>query len=396
MAGIAASAGPLLGGLLVTTVGWRWVFLIYLPVGALCLAMTVRHARRSPRCGDRPLDWTAQCAIVLAVVLLTAALNEAGRRGWSDPAVLAAAGLAVLAAGGFALRERMARVPVLPLGLLRSRAMSGGAVIGALFNFAFYGMVFTASVYFQHERGFSALGAGAALFPAVAMTMFASVSSGRLARRTGHRPLVIAGMLVAALGPACWAAAGPEPAYALLVAPHDGCGFRDVLCSHGGHGHRDGRSFRGLFGNGVGPVQHHAPGGQRHRCGPGRNPAGNRDGLRRRGEDRHGHRSPRVPDRRVPRVAVRAGETRGSVSRAPATCARTPEAVASGRCVAASSRSWMEGTWRVRRGSTDAGPRACSSRGVRERTPPASTSTTQGACLPARHSGASTDQISSS
>ncbi|MFJ3791236.1 MFS transporter [Kitasatospora sp. NPDC090091] len=225
MAGIAASAGPLLGGLLVSTVGWRWVFLVNLPVGAVCLVLTLRWVAASPRHRDRALDWPAQCAVVAAVALLTATLNEAGRRGWTDPAVLAGAGLAVAAAAAFALREHLARSPVLPLRLLRSRALSGGAVIGLLFNFAFYGMVFTASLYFQHQRGYSALATGAALFPAVAMTMFASALSGRLARRTGDRPLVIGGMLLAALGLAGWAAAGPDPAYPLLIGPMMAAGF---------------------------------------------------------------------------------------------------------------------------------------------------------------------------
>ncbi|MEU1185473.1 MFS transporter [Streptomyces sp. NPDC005820] len=225
MAGIAASAGPLLGGLLVSTVGWRWVFLINLPVGAACLLLTLRHVARSPRHPARVMDWPAQCAVVAAVALLTAALNEAGRRGWSDPAVLAGMGLAVLAAAGFAVRERFARTPVLPLGLLRSRALSGGAVIGLLFNFGFYGMVFTASLGFQQQRGYSALTTGLALFPAVAMTTFASVLSGRLTRRTGDRPLVVSGMLTAALGLTGWAAAGADPAYALLVAPMMAAGF---------------------------------------------------------------------------------------------------------------------------------------------------------------------------
>lgn len=206
-------------------VGWRWVFLINLPVGAACLALTLGHVARSPRRAARALDWPAQCAVVAAVALLTAALNEAGRRGWSDPAVLAAVGLAVLAGAAFAVRERLARSPALPLNLLRSRAMSGGAVIGLLFNFGFYGMVFTASLEFQHQRGFSALGTGLALFPAVAMTMFASALSGRLPRRTGDRPLVISGMLLAALGLAGWAAAGADPDYPLLVAPMMAAGY---------------------------------------------------------------------------------------------------------------------------------------------------------------------------
>ncbi|MFF4397725.1 MFS transporter [Streptomyces sp. NPDC001480] len=225
MAGIAASAGPLLGGLLVSTVGWRWVFLINLPVGVACLVLTSRHVAPSPRHPDRALDWPAQCAVVAAVALLTAALNEAGRRGWSDPAVLAGLGLAVLAVAAFALRERLARFPALPLRLLRSRTMSGGAAIGLLFNFGFYGMVFTASLDFQHQRGFSALKTGLALFPAVAMTTFASVLSGRLTRRTGDRPLVVSGMLLGALGLAGWAAAGLDPAYPLLVLPMMATGF---------------------------------------------------------------------------------------------------------------------------------------------------------------------------
>ncbi|MEU6593032.1 MFS transporter [Streptomyces sp. NPDC046881] len=225
MAGTAASAGPLLGGLLVSTVGWRWVFLINVPVGVACLVLTARFVAPSPRHPDRAVDWPAQAAVVAAVTLLTAALNEAGRRGWSDPAVLAGLGLAALAVAGFALRERLARAPALPLRLLRSPAMGGTAVVGLLFNFGFYGMVFTASLYFQHERGFSALRTGLALFPAVAVTMFASVLSGRLTRRTGDRPLVVTGMLLGALGLAGWAVAGADPAYPLLVAPMMAAGF---------------------------------------------------------------------------------------------------------------------------------------------------------------------------
>jgi DHA2 family methylenomycin A resistance protein-like MFS transporter len=225
MAGVAASAGPLLGGLLVSTVGWRWVFLINLPVGAACLVLTVRYVAPSPRHPERALDWPAQCAVVAAVALLIAALNEAGRRGWSDPAVLAGLGLSVLAVVAFVTREGLARSPALPLRLLRSRATGGAAVVGLLFNFGFYGMVFTASLDFQRRRGFSALQTGAALFPAVAMTMFASVLSGRLTRRTGDRPLVVSGMLLGALGLAGWTVAGSDPAYPLLVAPMMAAGF---------------------------------------------------------------------------------------------------------------------------------------------------------------------------
>jgi MFS transporter, DHA2 family, methylenomycin A resistance protein len=218
-------AGPLLGGLLVTTIGWRWEFFINLLVGCACLLLTLRRVPASVRRPDRPVDWPAQCAIIATVALLIAALNEAGRRGWTSPWVLAGVGLCLLAAAASAVRERVARTPVLPLTLLRSRALGGGAAIGLLLDFAFYGMIFTASLYFQHERGLSALQTGIAVFPAVAVTMFASVVSGRLARRTGHRSLVIAGMLVGAAGLAGWAAAGPHPEYGILVGPMVAAGF---------------------------------------------------------------------------------------------------------------------------------------------------------------------------
>ena len=225
VAGIAASAGPLLGGLLVTTVGWRWVFFINLPVGIACLLLTLRRVSASPRRTDRPLDWPAQCAIIATVAFLITVLNEAGRRGWTDPLILAGAGLCLLSAAAFVVRERLARNPVLPLRLLRSRQMSGASVIGLLFNFAFYGMIFTASLYFQHHRGLSALHTGIALFPAVAMTMFASVLSGRLAHRTGDRPLVLTGMLLGAAGLTGWAASGGDPHYLVLVVPMMLAGF---------------------------------------------------------------------------------------------------------------------------------------------------------------------------
>jgi DHA2 family methylenomycin A resistance protein-like MFS transporter len=171
------------------------------------------------------MDWPAQCAIIATVAFLIAVLNEAGRRGWTDPLILAGAGLCLLSAAAFVVRERLARNPVLPLHLVRSPQMSGGSAIGLLFNFALYGMIFTASLYFQHHRGLTALHTGIALFPAMAMTMFASVLSARLARRTGDRPLVVTGMLLGAAGLAGWAASGGDPHYLLLVVPMMLAGF---------------------------------------------------------------------------------------------------------------------------------------------------------------------------
>lgn len=215
----AGSAGPLVGGMLIATVGWRWVFLINLPIGVACLVLTLRHVARSSRDTGRTLDWPAQCAVVAAVALLTAALNEAGGRGWSNPVVLTAAALIVPVCVAFVIRERHARSPAVPLRLLRSRAVNGTAAIGMLLSFGVYGMLFTASLDFQRHHGFSALATGFALLPSVMMSAFAAPLAAHLSHRTGQRPVMLIGMLLGALGLGGWVAAGHSPAYPLLIAP---------------------------------------------------------------------------------------------------------------------------------------------------------------------------------
>ncbi|WP_382308496.1 MFS transporter [Herbiconiux sp. UC225_62] len=225
IAGAAACAGPIVGGLLTGTVGWRWVFLINVPIGIACLILTATRVGASARRPGRSIDWPAQAAVVAAIVLVVGALNEAGEQGWTSPLVLTAFAIAAVAVGAFVLRERFAASPVLPLSMLRTPAIAGAATIGLLFNLAFYSMIFTASLSFQHEEGFGPVVTGVALLPAMITTVFASVLSGRLARRTGHRTLMTIGLLIGASGLTAWAALEPHPEYWLLVVPMMAAGF---------------------------------------------------------------------------------------------------------------------------------------------------------------------------
>ncbi|GAA4735742.1 MFS transporter [Actinomycetospora chibensis] len=225
IAGVAATAGPLVGGVLTSTVGWRWVFVINLPVGLLCLAATLATVGPSPRDPRRVIDPLGQAAVVVTVAALIAALNEVGRQGIRGPAVVAGVLVAAVAAGVFVLRERYGAHPPLPRPLVGSRPLLGGTAIGLLFNFGFYGMIFAASVYFQQHEGFSAALAGVALLPAVAVTMVASGLSGRLADRYPHQRLMLVGLLTACLGLTLWAVVGEAASYAVLVIAMVACGF---------------------------------------------------------------------------------------------------------------------------------------------------------------------------
>jgi len=222
---VAATAGPLVGGVLTTTVGWRWVFAINLPVGVLCLVLTMATVAPSPRDAGRVIDPLGQAAVVVTVAAVIAALNEAGRQGIGGPAVIGGVLVAVVAAGVLVLRERFGAHPPLPLPMVRSRPVSGGTAIGFLFNFGFYGMIFAASVYFQQHLNLSAALAGLALLPAMAVTMVASALSGKLSDRFPHRRLMLIGLVTACAGLALWALVGEVASYPVLAVAMIACGF---------------------------------------------------------------------------------------------------------------------------------------------------------------------------
>ncbi|MGA6153502.1 MFS transporter [Stenotrophomonas sp. NPDC087984] len=224
IAGVAAAAGPVLGGVLVWGVGWRTVFLVNVPLGVLAVRLTIRHvpaARPRPRPrGERPpLDLAAQLTGVLAVAALTAGLNEAGGRGWTDPLVLGTLAAAPLAGALFLWLERRAVAPALPPRLLTGFRFPAALAVGVLLNLGFYGLLFLTTLYFQRHRGWDPLSTGLALLPMGALVAVASPLSGRVAARVGTHVPAVAGLLTGAVGLLGWAAVGPHTPYALLAVP---------------------------------------------------------------------------------------------------------------------------------------------------------------------------------
>ncbi|MEU2688249.1 MFS transporter [Streptomyces hygroscopicus] len=220
IAGVAAAAGPVLGGVLVWGVGWRTVFLVNVPLGALAVWLTVRRVPAAPPRGERPpLDLAAQLTGAVAVAALTAGLNEAGGRGWADPLVLGCLVAAPLAGALFLWLERRAAAPALPPRLLTGFRFPAALAVGVLLNLGFYGLLFLTTLYFQRHRGWDPLATGLALLPMGALVAVASPLSGRVAARVGTHVPAVAGLLTGAVGLLGWAAVGPHTPYALLVVP---------------------------------------------------------------------------------------------------------------------------------------------------------------------------------
>lgn len=216
---LSLAAGPVLGGVLVTHLGWRSIFLVNLPVGAVGIFLTLRHAARDGAGHRRSLDWPGQTAAALALAALTASLIEAGTRGWSNAWVQAGLLAFMLALGCFLWIESHTNTPMLPLALFRVPMFTVSSVSGVVVNFAYYGLVFVLSLFFQIQQHLSPQEAGFAFLPMTVVLIGANIVAGRLMTRLGARRLMMLGLGLAAVGYLLMLLASLDGRYALLVVP---------------------------------------------------------------------------------------------------------------------------------------------------------------------------------
>jgi EmrB/QacA subfamily drug resistance transporter len=194
---VAASSGPLLGGLL-TLVSWRMIFFVNVPAAVAALVLLARTGV-SPR-RPVPFDGAGQAAAVLAMGALTYGAIEAGPAGLTAPRVIWAFGVAVAGLVLFLVTQARVAHPMVPRGLFRSRAVPGAMAVGFAFVVGYYGVPFVMSLYLQTVRGLSPLAAGAAFVPMMATGATLTPLSPRLAARLGARALTAGGMVLMTAG----------------------------------------------------------------------------------------------------------------------------------------------------------------------------------------------------
>lgn len=199
--GISMAAGPLIGGLLVESVGWRAIFWVNLPIGLAALLLTLRYVPESRAAKPRRADPVGQLLVIALLASLTYAIIEAPAAGWLSPLTLSLLGLSALWLVGLVLYEPRRAEPLIDLRFFGSAPFSGATVIAVSAFAALAGFLFLNTLYLQNVRGLSALHAGLYMLPMAAMTFVCAPLSGRLVGTRGPRlSLLIAGVTMAASG----------------------------------------------------------------------------------------------------------------------------------------------------------------------------------------------------
>src|ERR1700744_3500609 len=191
--GLSMALGPIVGGALVDSIGWRSVFFVNVPVGAGALVLTAALVPESRAEHPRRLDPVGQLLVIAALASLTYAIIEAPRAGWTSPGILALFAFSLASFAALVLYELRRREPLVEMRFFRSAPFSGASTIAVCAFAALGGFLFLNTLYLQGVRHLSPFHAGLYLLPMAGMVLVCAPLSGRIVSRRGARiPLVIA------------------------------------------------------------------------------------------------------------------------------------------------------------------------------------------------------------
>jgi len=196
--GLSMALGPILGGLLVETVGWRAIFWINVPIGIAAIGLTRRYVPESRGEHPRPVDPIGQLLVVVALAAVTSSLIEGPHAGWRSPPIAGGFAIAAISVVALIAYERRRAHALIDLRFFHSLPFAIATVLAVLAFTTFNGGLFLSSLYLQEARGLAPASAGACLLPIAVALVVCSPLSGRLVA-AGHArwAMVIAGIALA-------------------------------------------------------------------------------------------------------------------------------------------------------------------------------------------------------
>ncbi len=212
--GLGLATGPTVGGVLVEVLGWRAVFAVNVPLAALLILAGIRsipHLRPLP--SPHRFDLEGALLLTGGVAALCFTIIEGRGLGWTSPAIVGSAALTSILFTGFVRWERSRPDPLVDPGLLRLPTFAAANIAGAVVFFALIGSTVYFSIFFQQVQGRSALETGFCMLPLGAAVMLCAPVAGRLTGRTGPRPPMLVGLVIAAVATLAMVRLDPEIPY---------------------------------------------------------------------------------------------------------------------------------------------------------------------------------------
>jgi EmrB/QacA subfamily drug resistance transporter len=215
--GASFAIGPLVGGLLTSGLGWRWIFIVNIPLGIIAIAATVARVQESRDPLARSIDWIGQTVLGGGLFLLVLALLRGNEQGWGSAAILAELAGAAALLVAFALVEQRVKDPMLPLEFFRNRRFAATQVGTFAISASFFAVFIYTTLYLQNVLHLSAIETGLVYMPGTAIMFFVSGGSAALGEKVSARAMVSVGLALVGVGMLLMTLAGVNSSWTIIL-----------------------------------------------------------------------------------------------------------------------------------------------------------------------------------
>jgi EmrB/QacA subfamily drug resistance transporter len=215
--GASFAIGPLAGGLLTSGLDWQWIFLINIPIGIACLAITRLYVSESRDENAHGIDWGGQITLTAGLGLLVLALLRGNEDGWTSTLIVAELAGAVVAMLAFVAVEMRVSHPMLPLKLFRDGSFSGAQITAFAISSSFFAIFLYVTIYLQQILGLSAIEAGLVYLPGTLVMLVVSGATAQLGQRIPARTMIAGGLALVAVGMGLFMLCGTDSSWWVLM-----------------------------------------------------------------------------------------------------------------------------------------------------------------------------------
>jgi EmrB/QacA subfamily drug resistance transporter len=198
--GAAVAVGPVLGGVITSGIGWKWIFFVNVPIGAVAVFVTLTQVADSRDPNATGVDWAGLVTFSASLFLLVFALVQGNEKGWGSTEIVVLLSCAVVLLVAFVAFEAMQSRPMLDLALFRRPAFAGASIVAFAISASFFAMFLYLTLYIQDVLGFSPLQAGLRFLPVTLLSFAVAPIAGKLTVRVPVRLLLGSGLVLAGVG----------------------------------------------------------------------------------------------------------------------------------------------------------------------------------------------------